>query len=148
MENKQVVYSELVTLRNRLQGRFEGLQQQLREVEHQLDSVNTTLILFGNRSGASGRSGVEPSALRDKTQVEALVTIAKANGNRLRTLDAKKLLLRAGKIKTPKNANNILFTAINRSGRFRKIEPGLYELTSANGTAAVQESSPATDGTQ
>lgn len=134
MENKQALYAELVTLRNRLQGRFDALRQQLHEVQHQLDSVNTTLLLVGHRTPSGTIIPLDPSILRDKTQIEALVAIAQAGGNRLRTLDAKKLLIRAGKIKTPKNANNIMFTAITRSKRFRKVEPGVYELTSTNGT--------------
>jgi hypothetical protein len=146
MDNKQAVYAELVSLRNRLQGRFEQLRRQLLEVERQLESVNTTLILFGHRSTGNGASGLDVSTLRDKTQIEALIAIAKANGNRLHTLDAKKLLLRAGKIKTPKNANNIMFTAISRSARFRKVEPGVYELISGNGVVQSELLIPETTG--
>jgi hypothetical protein len=61
-------------------------------------------------------------------QVEALTKIAEHGGGQFHTTAAKKLLLQAGLIKNPKNANNILFSVIQRSGKFERVEPGLYRL--------------------
>ena len=63
------------------------------------------------------------------TQVAALVKIARDNGtNRFKLQDAKKTLVDAGLIRSKKNASTILFTTIQRSGRFRRVAPGEYEV--------------------
>lgn len=40
-------------------------------------------------------------------------------------------MVAAGFFKTPKNANSILYTIMDRSGKFEKIEPGVYKLISS-----------------
>jgi predicted transcriptional regulator of viral defense system len=67
-------------------------------------------------------------------QVPALKMIAEHGGGQLTTVTAKKLLLQAGLIRTPKNANNILFSVIQRSGLFERVEPGVYRLIAAKPT--------------
>ena len=63
-------------------------------------------------------------------QVEALTKIAEHEGGQIRTSMAKHVLVQAGLIKNPKNANNILFAVIQRSGIFERVEPGVYRLIS------------------
>jgi hypothetical protein len=63
------------------------------------------------------------------TQVEGLIKLAKDSGkNRFRMKDAKRILVGAGLVKSRKNANTILFTAIQRSEKFKRVAPGEYEL--------------------
>lgn len=37
-------------------------------------------------------------------------------------------MVSAGFFKTPRNANNILYTIIDRSKKFEKVEPGVYKV--------------------
>lgn len=63
-----------------------------------------------------------------KTQLHALIAMARKNNGKLLTKDAKRLLLACGLMRPTKNANNILYNVINRSERFRHVGAGEYEL--------------------
>ena len=110
---------ELQKLYERLQGKRDRLQEQLKEVEAEFNAVATTLKLMGVPTLA-----VSNLDLRNMTHLEALVAIAKANDNVLVVKSARRLMTRAGLFANPKNASSVLFTAISRSGRFETISKG------------------------
>jgi hypothetical protein len=134
-------YSELIKLKERLEDKATSLSNQLTQVKQQLVSVLTTLELLGHktrgvtiqREGESeqGLLIFPPSEIKGLTHHEALVRIARANGNRIKITDAKQVLIAAGMISTPKNAYSILSNTIGRVGQFRKVAPGEYELPSS-----------------
>lgn len=138
MSNNDSTYMELIALRDRLDARQTELQGELEDVTRKLESVSTTLALLDGSTTMPLAHGVavarpvtasiDVTSLRGLKQVEALVKIAQHNGGQIRTADAKRLFLQSGLIKNPKNANNILFSVIQRSGKFERIEPGLYRL--------------------
>ncbi len=138
MSNNDSTYMELIALRDRLDARQTELQGELEDVTRKLESVSTTLALLDGSTTmpvahriAVARpvaASIDIASLRGLKQVEALTKIAQHGGGRLRTVDAKKLMLQAGLIKNPKNANNILFSVIQRSGKFERVEPGVYRL--------------------
>jgi len=138
MSNNDSTYMELIALRDRLDARQTELQGELEDVTRKLESVSTTLALLdgsttmpvAHRVGLTRAASVsiDIASLRGLKQVEALTKIAQHNGGQVRTSLAKKLLLQAGLIKNPKNANNILFSVIQRSGKFERVEPGVYRL--------------------
>jgi hypothetical protein len=126
-ENK---YQELDELRLALERRVNSLRSELRKSEAELQSVATTIDLL-NR----GKVGTEEQAdsylrsFRGLTHIDALVKLARDNGNnRFKVMDAKRVLVAAGLIKSKKNASNILFNDIQRSERFKRVGPGEYEL--------------------
>jgi len=131
MDTNTLVVTELEQLKQSLQARLDSLQVELNETKAKYQSVLTTLELLGHkkRLDLSEAPGAEFSWLRGLTQAQALERIAKKNGGRVKVRDAKRILLSAGLIKTPKNANNIIFNVIQRvEGKFRRIAPGEYEL--------------------
>lgn len=140
MRNNDQTYIQLVAWRDKLDERQAQLQAELADVTRKLESVSTTLALLDgnpmplahnvamNEPLALSRIALDLDSLRGLTQIEALTRIAEHNGGRLETALAKKILLLAGLIKNPKNANNILFSVIQRSGRFERIEHGVYRL--------------------
>jgi hypothetical protein len=135
-------HEELHGLKKTLYQRVERLRGELQEAEAELQAVTKTLQLLTKGRGREEReieSKVEAfiHELHGLTQVEALVKLAKANGNRLKTKDAKRILVAAGLIKSRKNAANILFTTIQRSERFKRIVPGEYELMTKPVTASL-----------
>jgi len=124
----QSKYEELEQIRNELIERAGQLRSQLKEVETHAAAVALAIEIWKSKGA---KVTVDPYLREFKglTQIEALVKIAKDNGNnRFRLKDAKKLLLTAGLVKSKKNASTILFTAIQRSERFKRVAPGEYEL--------------------
>jgi hypothetical protein len=141
MRTNDVTYTELLALRDRLDRRQAEIQRELEEVNKNLDSVSRTLELL-DRAGSEISPAPRPltsisqvptgsidiSSLRGMKQVDALKMVAEHGGGQLKTSVTKKLFLQAGLIKNPKNANNILFSVIQRSGLFERVEPGIYRL--------------------
>ena len=70
----------------------------------------------------------EELKLRGLTHKQAVVAIAKSNGGRIRSLDAKKLMIRAGIMSETPNASRMVHNAIKGSGLFVSISPGIYRL--------------------
>lgn len=66
------------------------------------------------------------------TQLEAIDKIAKVIGNKngsFKLNKVKKIMVAAGFFKTPRNANNILYTIMDRNrDKFEKVEPGVYKV--------------------
>ena len=112
------------------------MKAEVLETEKELQAVQTTVRLLRGFKGHS-ESVAETDQNERKyykefeglTQVQGLIKLATDSGNnRFRMRDAKRILLGAGLIKSKKNASIILFTAIHRSGKFKRIAPGEYEL--------------------
>ena len=73
-------------------------------------------------------------SLKGKTQLDALIHIASRNDGHFKVVDAKRLMVESGIIKKPKNALSMLYTIINRSGKFDKVSPGEYKLVTQEQT--------------
>lgn len=133
-------YRRLVALRDSLEDRHRTIRKEMEEIASNLEAVSRTLALLDSdkpdenenesEEEASNEARVDLTSLRGGTQIEALVKIAQHRGGRFLLSDAKRILVQAGMIKTPKNAGPIIFNVIQRSDRFRRVEPGLYELKS------------------
>jgi hypothetical protein len=140
MRTNDGTYTELMSLRDRLDRQHEQLQRQVDDVRKKLESVSMTLAMLDDGDSSSetsssanvvraSSSGVSDfSSLRGMTQIEALKKLAEHGGGEFRTIDAKRIFLQVGLIKSPKNANNILFSVIQRSGLFERTAPGAYRL--------------------
>ncbi|MBZ5645344.1 MAG: hypothetical protein LAO19_21500 [Acidobacteriia bacterium] len=113
---------EISKLYESLQGKRDRLREQLDAVEKQFDAVSTTLRLMGHLTPAQNIN------LSGLTQLDALIAIAKANDNKLVVKTARRLMVKAGYFKSTKHASSILFTTINRSGKFDRESPGVYRL--------------------
>jgi hypothetical protein len=123
MSNNIHVSDEVSRLYEKLLMKRDKLKEQLIEVEKEFESVSTTLKLMGLPT-----PGMSNLTFVGKTHLEALVEIARANGNILVVKTARRLMTRAGLFGNPKNASSVLFTAISRSGKFKPISKGRYEL--------------------
>jgi hypothetical protein len=130
---------QLTELRDRLQSQKTKLAQRLLEVDEKLKAVTLTLSLLNRTEERETESDiVSPRELQGMTQLEAMVHIARANKNRIKIIDAKKLLTKAGVMKLTKNSYGVLYTVINRSGKFEHCGPGEYELIPDNPPAAAR----------
>jgi hypothetical protein len=125
---------ELEAKRNRL----------VQDVEKEIEHVRATITsLRGGTAPPAEQSETLPfvaefpvSRIRNMTQVQALVTIAKHNDGVIRAQEAKRLLIKAGVMRETKNSTNIIHAVILRSEKFERIRPGEYRL---------KESSPKVD---
>jgi hypothetical protein len=129
--NKQSKYEELEQIRKELAQEAEELRSKLKQIEGRAIAVALAIEVWKSKGT---KVTVDPylREFKDLTQVQALTKIAKDSGNnRFRLNDAKKILLDAGLVKSKKNASTILFTAIQRSEKFKRVAPGEYELIEA-----------------
>lgn len=117
------VADEVSKLYEKLLIKRDKLKEQLNEVEKEFEAVSTTLKLMGLPT-----PGMSNLTLAGKTHLEALIEIAKANGDVLVVKTARRLMTRAGLFGNPKNASSVIFTAISRSGKFKPLSKGRYEL--------------------
>ncbi len=65
------------------------------------------------------------------TQVGAIEEIANTIGGsdrKFKVAEVKNIMVASGFFKNPKNAYSILYTIIERSGKFEKVEPGVYKV--------------------
>jgi hypothetical protein len=116
---------ELARMYENLQAKRDRLQEQLDEVTKDFEAVAHSLKLMG--APTPGMSNLD---LSNMTHIEALIAIAKANDNLLVVKTARRLMNKASLFKNPRNASSVLFTAINRSGKFKAVpdSKGKYEL--------------------
>jgi hypothetical protein len=128
--NDQQQIDQLKALRDRLKNQETKISQRLAQIREHLKAVTLTISLMGEEpENEEVPAGIPIRELHGMKQVEALVYIARHNGGRVRISDAKKLLIKAGVMKATKNAYGILYTVINRSGKFKHHGPGEYELS-------------------
>jgi hypothetical protein len=136
--NDQKQLDQVITLRERLRAKEARLSQRLAEVRNQLEAVTITMGLL-NRGQETDLEEALPAVsieqVRGMKQLEALIYIARHNNNRVRIVDAKKLLGKAGVMKVSKNSYGILYTVITRSEKFKRCGPGEYELLQPNSSA-------------
>jgi len=111
---------------------LESLRKKQKQLQDDLRHIEAVIRLYEAEKAGEGESVptlVPLQSLRGLTQIKALVKIARASGGKFRISDARALLVKAGLINSPKgNENNILFNAIARSEKFKRVGYGEYEL--------------------
>ncbi|MBA7542873.1 hypothetical protein ES705_35198 [subsurface metagenome] len=131
-------YRELLKMLNTLQIENRKILNRVDELNKEIIAVETTLQLIGYKGkekAVLSTYGELVKKLREKrkkdkmTQIEALIEIAHTIGeeNKFKIKEAKQIMINAGFFENPKNANSILYTIIERSEKFEKIEPGIYK---------------------
>ena len=122
---------QLRQLQNTLKAREAELRKDLGVLLEDLNAVNRTMSLMRQQLNLPmplTSPAVDPKKLEGKTYLAAIITIAKANNNRVKVLEAKDLLIKAGIAKNPKTAYQQITGTILRSGQFGHPGPGEYEL--------------------
>src|SRR5262249_15069180 len=66
--------------------------------------------------------------LRNLTQSQVVIAIARYNGGIVKAQDAKHLMIQARVMRDAKNSTNITHNVILRTGPFERIAPGEYKL--------------------
>ena len=130
MLDRQQVIRHLTEHLNQLEAKRHRLVQ---EVDKEIEHVNATIASLKHTD--SPHEPEHPSApefsvtkIRNMTQVQALLAIAKHYNGVIRAQEAKRLLIRAGVMRETKNSTNIIHAVILRSEKFERIRPGEYRL--------------------
>jgi len=108
-------------------------RQELRRIEilqAEIESLEASARMFREKHGVGEM--IEAGELKGKTQMAALIYIARKSNGLLRVNEVKRMMVQVGLIGTPKNAASILYTLIKRSERFDRVEPGVYRLRESN----------------
>ena len=133
-------YGEVEALVKSLSQKVDQLRTKLTDAEDALDAATMTLNLLNQGvsddptlSQVAAEMEADYKALqrefKDLTQIQALVKIAqKSPTRRFRLTEARDKLIAVGLIRSRKNATNIIFNAIQRSEKFKRVAPGEYEL--------------------
>jgi hypothetical protein len=113
-----------------LQSQRQAIDRELERVDRELSALRTTLAIYRRQAQLPTGEEEETVAqeLRRLTQLQGLVLLAQRNAGLVRTKEAARLLVRAGKITNPSNAYNIVQHLLSDSGRFERVDSGTYRL--------------------
>ncbi len=109
-----------------VQAQAEEITARATDIQRNIRALEKAAKLF--RVKHSITEPIDLKELKGMTQTNALVAIARKGNGVLRANEAKRILLQAGMILTPKNAAAIIYTLIKRSDRFERVKPGVYKL--------------------
>lgn len=137
MEQRDFAVKYLTEHRKNLLERREKLFKPLQELDQEIEHVDATLRSIQKPGPAVSFTAVLTvdfpiSKLRNLTQVQALVVIAKHYGGTFKAQEAKRLLIRAGVMRETKNSTNTIHAVIRRSEKFNPVRPGEYRLKEAS----------------
>lgn len=131
------IYKDLSKIIKKLQEEKKRILNRLNEINKEIRAVETTLKLIGSRGNGKSVLLAHEELINDLrnrrselSQLKALIEIADIIGdknNKFRMAEAKNIMVEAGFFENPKNASAILYTIMDRSRKFEKIEPGVYK---------------------
>ncbi|GAG99044.1 unnamed protein product [marine sediment metagenome] len=132
------IYKDLSKIIKKLQEEKKRILNRLNEINKAIRAVETTLKLIGSRGNGKSVLLAHEELINDLknrrselSQLRALIEIADIIGdknNKFRMVEAKNIMVEAGFFENPKNASAILYTIMERSGKFEKVEPGVYKI--------------------
>ncbi len=135
MSDEYSTVDELSEVVRKLRLEQERMEKEIAATEKHIRAVETTISLLKRTAQLKEPVARGPitSELHGKTLLEALIQISSRNGGLLKVSEARRLMQEAGLLKNPKNALSILYTVMNRSGKFEKINRGEYRLKNQSG---------------
>lgn len=140
MEGRDQIIQYLTNKKRELAERRERLMRPVQEVEKELDAVSTTLALVLRDEIPTVDNAFPLRKLRNLTQTQALIEIARYNGGSITSLEARPILIAAKLMKNSKNAAHMVNGAITRSGLFQRTGRGRYRLVEPQSSDGVQPS--------
>lgn len=130
MTNGTEAIDQLSEVLAELRQEHERVFDHVAHLEQEIGAIEAAIRVLKQRRPGEAANTVDPSELHGKTQIEALVTIAKRGNGEFKVNEARRLLLQAGLIRNPKNASTIVNNVIKRSDRFDRVKTGVYKLQS------------------
>ena len=126
-DNNQGQENDLIGLMQRLKEKRESLVRMLEQVDEDYKAVTKTMALL-RQVTAEVPITIVPLDLHGKTQLQAVIEIAQANGGRIKLTEARDILVANGLMKKTKNSTTIIYNTVVRSGKFEHTGKGEYGL--------------------
>jgi hypothetical protein len=128
MEGRDQTIQYLTRKKKELTEKREKLMRPVQDVDKDLTAISTALAFVLRDETPELETGFPIRKLRNLTQTQALIEIARYNGGEIRSLDVKPILIAAKLMKNSKNAAHMVNGAITRSGLFERIGRGHYKF--------------------
>ena len=131
MDGKELAIQYLTHKKKELTDKREKLMRPIQELDHEIASLfkSISLLLREETPTTSAEVGGFPlRKIRNMTQTQALIEIAKFNGGTIKSLEVKPILIAAKLMKNSKNASHMVNGVITRSEAFLRIGRGEYRL--------------------
>jgi hypothetical protein len=134
MDGREQAIQYLTQKKRELTEKREKLMRPVQELDKELAALAATLsiALRDDTSAMLEADGFPLRKIRNMTQTQALIEIAKYNGGTIRSLEVKPILIAAKLMKNTKNAAHMVNGAIARSGAFERTGRGEYRLKTEN----------------
>jgi hypothetical protein len=131
METKDQTIQSLTQKKKELTERREKLMRPVQELDRELAALTLSIAVFLRDETPAEPSGFPLRRLRNLTQTQAVVEIAKYNGGSIKSLEIKPILIAAKLMKNSKNAAHMVNGVIARSEAFERVRRGEYRLKGA-----------------
>jgi len=127
MPNGSAFLDEVAKLIAGRRQEIERTRARLQELSVEIEALETSARIYRHEHGIT--HPIDTDGLRGKTQLQALLAIARAGNGQFKVNEAKRIMLQAGLIRNAKNAASILYTLISRNDHlFEKVDPGVYRV--------------------
>lgn len=130
MDGRDQAIQYLTQKKRDLTEKRDKLMRPIQELDKEIAALTATLsiALRDDASASLEAEGFPLRKIRNLTQTQALIEIAKYNGGTIASLDARPILIAAKLMKNTKNAAHMINGAIARAGVFERISRGKYRL--------------------
>jgi hypothetical protein len=136
MDSKEQAIQYLTQKKKDLSEKLERLMRPIQELQKEIAALTTSIsvILRDETPSVSALEigGFPLRKIRNMTQTQAVVEIAKFNGGTITSLEVKPILIAARLMKNTKNAAHMVNGVIARSEAFDRVKRGVYRLKEAD----------------
>jgi hypothetical protein len=128
MEGRDQTIQYLTQKKKELIEKREKLMRPILEVDKEIAALTVSVAVLLRDETATETDGFPLRKLRNMTQTQALMEIAKYNGGTIKSLEVKTILIAAKLMRATKNAAGMVNGIISRSEAFERIRRGEYRL--------------------
>jgi hypothetical protein len=132
MDSKAQAIQYLTQKKKEMCAKVEKMMNPIREMQKEIGALSVTIeVLLRDEApsvSATEVGGFPLRKIRNMTQTQAVVEIAKYNGGTIKSLEIKPILIAAKLMKNSKNAAHMVNGVITRSEAFERVRRGEYRL--------------------
>jgi hypothetical protein len=132
MDSKEQAIQHLTQKKRELSEKADKMMRPVRELYKEIEALTTAIaVVLRDETptiSTAEVSGFPLRRIRNMTQTQAVVEMAKYNGGTIKSLDVKPILIAAKLMKNSKNAAHMVNGIIARSEAFDRVRRGEYRL--------------------
>lgn len=134
MDGKEQAIQYLTQKKKELTEKVDRMMRPIQELQKEIAALTMSISVLLREeipSGSTEIGGFPLRRIRNLTQTQAVVEIAKYNGGVIKSLEVKPILIAAKLMKNTKNAAHMVNGVIARSAAFDRVRRGEYRLKDA-----------------